>query len=195
MAAASITSRSVRRRPLRSSTWPCVKSMPCGAHIAALGRGLLDGDAVAVARGKLLDHHGVAAGRHHAAGENARGLACFDLAVEGMAGGDFADDLQRGRRVRHVGSRARHSRPWRKRRPAAACAAPRDPRPARGRAHDRASRFRPAARRRLSSTRAKASATGISGIALGLRPSTGRICRRFSPAAGCPRCACLFRSP
>ena len=93
MAAASITSRSLRRRPLRSSTWPWRKSMPSAAHVAALGGRLLDGDLVAVARGDFLDHHGVAARRHHAAGEDARGLACFDLAVEGMAGGHFADQL------------------------------------------------------------------------------------------------------
>ena len=93
------------------------------AHIAAERGRLVDDDLVAVAAGDLLDHHGVGAGRHHAAGEDARGFAGADRAVEGMAGGDLADQLQRHRRLGHVGARAPHSRPWPRRRPAAACAA------------------------------------------------------------------------
>ncbi len=66
-------------------------------YIAALGGRFLNGDGVARARGVFLDHHGVATRRHHPASEDARGLAGFDRAVEGMAGGDLADDFQRCR--------------------------------------------------------------------------------------------------
>ena len=43
----------------RAATRPALKSMPRGAHVAALGGRLFDGDRVAVARGQFLDHHGV----------------------------------------------------------------------------------------------------------------------------------------
>ena len=59
---------------------PCAKSMPWRAHIAALGASASGSmTRVAVARGDFLDHHGVGAGRHHAAGEDARGLAGADV--------------------------------------------------------------------------------------------------------------------
>ena len=73
---------------------PGVKIDALQAHIAALGRWLVDRDLIAIAGGQFLDDHGVAAARHHAAGEDARGFACADLAVERMAGGDLADQLQ-----------------------------------------------------------------------------------------------------
>ena len=44
-----------------------------------------------------------AACRHHAAGEDARRMARLHFAFEGMAGGDFADQLQLDRRLRYVG--------------------------------------------------------------------------------------------
>ena len=77
--------------------------MPWPRTLRPLAVGFLDGHRVAVARGEFLDHHGVGAFRHHAAGEDARGLARFHFAVERMAGGDFADQLQLDRRLRHVG--------------------------------------------------------------------------------------------
>ena len=51
----------------------------------------------------LLDDDGVGAGRHHAAGEDARGLSGADLAVERPARRDLADQLQRRRHLRDIG--------------------------------------------------------------------------------------------
>ena len=76
---------------------------PLGADVAALGLRPLDGDDIAVARGDLLDHHGVGAARHHAAGEDARRLAGPDLAIERPPRRDLADDGETRRRRRHIG--------------------------------------------------------------------------------------------
>ena len=103
MAAASIRSRSLSRRPLCSSDLALREIDALIAHVAALGGGFLDRHRVALARGEFLDHHGIGALGHHAAGEDARGLTRFHFAFEGMAGGDFADELQFDRRLRHVG--------------------------------------------------------------------------------------------
>ena len=59
------------------------------------GDGLVDADDVAVARGVLLQQDRVGAGGHHAAGEDAHGLAGADGAVERVAGGGGADHAQR----------------------------------------------------------------------------------------------------
>ena len=60
-------------------------------------------DGVAVALGQLLDDNRIGAGRHKAAGENARRLSGADTAGERPAGGNLADDLQAYRGVGHVG--------------------------------------------------------------------------------------------
>ncbi len=67
-----------------------------------MARGFLDRDLVAVAFGQLLDHDGVGAIGHHAAGEDTRGLSGADRAVERMACRDFADQRQRHRRLRDI---------------------------------------------------------------------------------------------
>ena len=73
------------------------------ADVAAFDGRLLHLDAVAVAFGQFLDHHGIGAVRQKAAGENARRFARSDRGCERPAGGDFADDLQTDRRGLNVG--------------------------------------------------------------------------------------------
>ena len=75
---------------------------PGAADVPAGRRGRVDDHALAVARGVLLDHDGVGAGRDHAAGEDARGLAGMHLALERMTGCDLARDLERHRHACHV---------------------------------------------------------------------------------------------
>src|SRR6185437_2597572 len=63
---------------------------PLIANISALRGRLLDNDRVVLKRRKFLDHDGITAGGHDAAGKYPRGLVWSDFSREGMAGGHFA---------------------------------------------------------------------------------------------------------
>ena len=115
---------------------------PARAHEAPRRGGVEDGDGVAVASRILLDDDRVGAVRHRRAGEDADRLARRHDALESRA--------RRGSRRRRATSpagsprppRARRSRPWRKRRRAAACAKRRGRRQACARGRQQAQRPR-----------------------------------------------------
>ena len=73
------------------------------ADVAALRRRLFDLHLIAVAFGVLLNNDRVAAGGHHAAGENSRRLVRADRVRKRPAGGDLADDFKPHRNARDVG--------------------------------------------------------------------------------------------
>ena len=203
MAAASITSRSVRRLPRGSSTWPSLKSSPARRMCRPARSGVIDDHALAVARGVLLDHDGVGAGRDDAAGEDARGLAGAHLALERMAGRDLARDLERHRHARHIGGAHRiavHGGEIGRR----LRAQRRDVRrPAPGRRRRSAAASSRGSGSTPSSTRASASATDNNAAMPtpwtcdldGRRRGSGRTCRPAFRAAGCLRSACPSRPP
>ena len=86
-----------------SSTVPAGSATGAVAHILAgkppVGAELQarrHDDAVAFGRHVLLHEHGIGAGRHRRAGENADRLARLERAVGTRAGGDAAGDRQPG---------------------------------------------------------------------------------------------------
>ena len=105
MAAASAKSRSQSRCPLERSRAPRWKSSPLLRTCLPLDALRVDDNAVALARGILLDHDRIGAGRQHAAGEDARGFAGAHGALERMSGRDFADELEPDRDLGDVAAR------------------------------------------------------------------------------------------
>ena len=73
-----------------------------GAHVAPRGSLFLDCDAVGVSGGELLNHHGIAAGRHDAAGKNSRGFAWPDFSGKGMTRRHLTDDFKCDRGQRDI---------------------------------------------------------------------------------------------
>ena len=159
-----------------------------GADIAARGFRPIDRDGVAVPGRHLLDHDGVGAARHDAAGKYARRLAGSDLAVEWLARRDLADHPETGGRPRHIGGAHRiaiHGRDV-GRRLGAQRREVGGEHPAMGIDQGACSAGNGAA---SASTSARASATESSAmLACSFRRGNGPTCRRSSRPAGSPRC-------
>ena len=147
--------------------------------------------------GVLLDDDGIGAARQDAAGEDAHRLAGAHRAVESGARRRLRRSAAASPAPSPRRRRAPRSRPWRRRRRAAGCAAPRhrpastrpvrlgERRPSRRQAADAPSSTRGERLRRPGSERhAPTPSRG-----------SGRICRRSSRSGGCPRCACRARPP
>ena len=93
----------MRRVPADKQHVAFAKIDPGDADIAAGACGFRDGDGIAVDDRVFLDHDGIGAIGNHAAGEDARGLARTDRAIERPARRDLADHLQPCLRPRSVG--------------------------------------------------------------------------------------------
>ena len=74
-----------------------------GADVLSGGGGFLEDDMLAVAFGVFLDHDGIGAVRHHAAGENPQSLAGLQRPRERPSRGDLADHMQPRRNRRDIG--------------------------------------------------------------------------------------------
>ena len=158
-------------------------------------RAVVDDDGVALALGVLLDHDGVGARRDDAAGEDARGFARADRAVERMSGRDLADELEPRPACWRHRARARRSRPSPRHPPAAACAVPRGRRRARGRARRASGAAHGGQRLAHPRVRGRAPLRPASAPRPTPPLDSARTCRRASRSGGCPRCACRARPP
>ena len=87
-------SRAVRRRPAGTTASPAAKSWPARRIWRPAATASLTRTVVAGGGGVLLQQDGVRALGDDAAGEQPDRLAGTDSAVERMAGGGAADDLQ-----------------------------------------------------------------------------------------------------
>ena len=194
MAAASARSRSLRRRPLASSTSPARNQGRRRGHACPCAERALT-MTVSPSRVVFSWMTIVSAPGGSTPPVKMRAASPAPTAPSnGCPAATSPIELEPRRRAAPHRRRARHSRPWRRHRPAAACAAPRGRRRARGRAHRRAAAARPAAARRPRA-RARAPPRPASTPLPTPSPGSGRTCRRSSRSGGCLRCACRARPP
>ena len=75
-----------------------------GANIAAAGGRLLDRDSPAIAECQFLNHNGVAARGHHAAGKDSGGFTRPDCATEGVSRCNFTYQFKFNGHLRDIAS-------------------------------------------------------------------------------------------